>query len=211
MGRFDEQAATACLAKWNCRKPFEDGRFRGRVEQFRRRVKRSSDSGPRRAPPGRAGGSVNTGVASGLSRRRCRCEHAVRQASARRSVALMLAAVLYLGSGMAPAAWIAVRAHLPGREPAARICGRTGNWIAAAIAAAALPARPTDEGSVHAATILPFTAAHLEAVLTRSSRGRSSARMVTGVYSRHGAIIAGGVLLSADAAPRGEGLGGASS
>ncbi|MGH8721546.1 MAG: EamA family transporter, partial [Burkholderiales bacterium] len=34
---------------------------------------------------------------------------------------LLLAAVLYLGSGIGLAAWIALRTRLPGREPAAPI------------------------------------------------------------------------------------------
>src|SRR5258706_10096084 len=48
---------------------------------------------------------------------------------------LVLAAVLYLGSGLGLAAWIAVRAQLPGREPAAPIARADWPWIAAAIAA----------------------------------------------------------------------------
>src|SRR3989337_268539 len=48
---------------------------------------------------------------------------------------LILAAVLYLGSGVGLAIWIAVRARLPGREPVAPIPRPDWPWIAAAIAA----------------------------------------------------------------------------
>jgi len=48
---------------------------------------------------------------------------------------LVLAAALYLGSGIGLAAWIAVRARLPGREPVAPIAAADWPWLAAAIAA----------------------------------------------------------------------------
>src|SRR5258706_6009235 len=48
---------------------------------------------------------------------------------------LVLAAVLYLGSGLGLAVWIAVRAGLPGRETAAPIARTDWPWIAAAIGA----------------------------------------------------------------------------
>jgi len=124
---------------------------------------------------------------------------------------LVLAAALYLGSGIGLAAWIAVRARLPGRAPVAPIARADWPWIAAAIAAGGV-AGPIllMQGLARSDASSASLLLNLEAVLTAviawtAFRENVDRRIFIGML----AIIAGGVLLSADAAPRTEGLGGA--
>jgi len=124
---------------------------------------------------------------------------------------LVLAAVLYLGSGIGLAAWIALRSRLPGREPSAPIPRADWPWIAAAIAAGGV-AGPillmqglarTDASS--AALLL-----NLEAVLTAAIAWTVFRENVDRrVFAGMAAIVAGGVLLSAGAAPQAGGFAGA--
>ncbi len=123
---------------------------------------------------------------------------------------LVLAAALYLGSGIGLAAWIAVRARLPGRELAAPIAPADWPWIAAAIAAGGV-AGPIllVQGLARSDASSAALLLNLEAVLTAVIawtvfRENVDRRVFAGMI----AIVAGGVLLSADAAPRVEGLGG---
>jgi len=124
---------------------------------------------------------------------------------------LVLAAVLYLGSGIGLAAWIAVRARLPGREPAAPIPRQDWPWIAAAIAAGGV-AGPIllMQGLARADAASASLLLNLEAVLTAGIawtvfRENVDRRVFAGMM----AIVAGGVLLSAGAAPQAGGLSGA--
>ena len=123
---------------------------------------------------------------------------------------LVLAAALYLGSGIGLAVWIAVRARLPGREPVAPIARADWPWIAAAIAAGGV-AGPIllMQGLARSDASSASLLLNLEAVLTAviawtAFRENVDRRIFIGMA----AIVAGGVLLSADAAPRAEGLGG---
>jgi drug/metabolite transporter (DMT)-like permease len=124
---------------------------------------------------------------------------------------LVLAAALYLGSGFGLGVWIAVRARLRGREPVAPIARADWPWIAAAIAAGGV-AGPIllMQGLARSDASSASLLLNLEAVLTAviawtAFRENVDRRIFIGML----AIIAGGVLLSADAAPRTEGLGGA--
>jgi len=124
---------------------------------------------------------------------------------------LVLAAALYLGSGLGLGLWIAVRARLPGREAVAPIARADWPWIAAAIAAGGV-AGPIllMQGLARSDASSASLLLNLEAVLTAviawtAFRENVDRRIFIGML----AIIAGGVLLSADAAPRTEGLGGA--
>lgn len=120
---------------------------------------------------------------------------------------LVLAAALYLGSGIGLAAWIALRTRLPGREPAAPIMKADWPWIAAAIAAGGVAGpillmQGLARSDASGASLL----LNLEAVLTALIawtvfRENVDRRIFAGMV----AIVAGGVLLSADAAPRVEG------
>lgn len=124
---------------------------------------------------------------------------------------LVLAAALYLGSGVGLAAWIAVRARLPGREPAAPIARPDWLWIAAAIAAGGV-AGPIllMQGLARTDASTASLLLNLEAVLTAAIAWTVFRENVDRrVFAGMAAIVAGGVLLSADAAPRAEGLGGA--
>jgi len=118
---------------------------------------------------------------------------------------LVLAAILYLGSGIGLAAWIALR---PGDAKPAGFAKGDWPWIAAAILAGGVA------GPVLLMYGLSFSDAasaslllNLEAVLTaaiawtvfRENVGRR-------VFAGLAAIVAGGVLLSAGAAPRPAGL-----
>jgi len=124
---------------------------------------------------------------------------------------LVLAAALYLGSGVGLAAWIAVRSLLPGRESVAPIARQDWPWIAAAIAAGGvagpiLLVHGLARSDASSASLL----LNLEAVLTAAIAWTVFRENVDRrVFAGMAAIVAGGVLLSADAAPRSEGLGGA--
>ena len=124
---------------------------------------------------------------------------------------LVLAAVLYLGSGIGLALWLIVRARLPGREPIAPIPRWDWPWIAAAIAAGGVAGpillmQGLARTDASAASLL----LNLEAVLTALIawtvfRENVDRRVFAGMT----AIVAGGVLLSVDAAPRAGALAGA--
>jgi len=124
---------------------------------------------------------------------------------------LVLAAVLYLGSGIGLAAWIALRSRLPGRAPVAQIPRADWPWIAAAIAAGGV-AGPIllMQGLARTDASSASLLLNLEAVLTGAIawtvfRENVDRRVFAGMM----AIVAGGVVLSADAAPQAGGLAGA--
>ena len=124
---------------------------------------------------------------------------------------LVLAAVLYLGSGLGLAAWIALRSRLPGRESGAPIPRADWPWIAAAIAAGGV-AGPIllMQGLARTDASSASLLLNLEAVLTAAIawtvfRENVDRRVFAGMM----AIVAGGVVLSADAAPQAGGLAGA--
>ena len=124
---------------------------------------------------------------------------------------LVLAAALYLGSGIGLAAWIAMRARLPGREPAAPIARSDWPWIAAAIAAGGV-AGPIllMQGLARTDASTASLLLNLEAVLTAVIAWTVFRENVDRrVFAGMAAIVAGGALLSAGAAPRAEGLLGA--
>lgn len=124
---------------------------------------------------------------------------------------LVLAAVLYLGSGLGLAAWIAVRERLPGCEPAAPVARTDWPWILAAIAAGGV-AGPIllMQGLARTDASIASLLLNLEAVLTAAIAWTVFRENVDRrVFAGMAAIVAGGVLLSAAAAPRTEGLSGA--
>ncbi len=123
---------------------------------------------------------------------------------------LVLAAVLYLGSGIGLAAWIIVRTRLPGREPVAPIPRRDWLWVAAAIAAGGV-AGPIllMQGLVRTDASAASLLLNLEAVLTAVIAWTVFRENVDRrVFAGMAAIVAGGVLLSFAAAPRAGGLAG---
>ncbi|MGQ0546689.1 MAG: EamA family transporter [Betaproteobacteria bacterium] len=120
---------------------------------------------------------------------------------------LMLAGLLYLGSGIGLGAWLALR---PRREPVSPLQRADWPWLAGAIAAggvlgpAALMLGLARTDAAAASLLL-----NLEAVLTAALawivfRENVDRRVLAGMV----AIVAGGALLSWDAAPRGSGLAG---
>jgi drug/metabolite transporter (DMT)-like permease len=121
---------------------------------------------------------------------------------------LVLAAILYLGSGLGLAIWLALRR---GRERPAPFVASDWPWVAAAILA----------GGVAGPVLLMYGLAlsdaasaslllNLEAVLTAAIAWTVFRENVDRrVFAGMAAIVAGGVVLSAGAAPRGEGLLGA--
>lgn len=124
---------------------------------------------------------------------------------------LVLAAVLYLGSGFGLAAWITVRARLPGHEPIAPIPRRDWPWIAAAIAVGGVAGpillmQGLARTDASAASLLLNLEAVLTAVIAWTVFRENVDRRV---FAGMAAIVAGGVLLSVDAAPRAGGLTGA--
>jgi drug/metabolite transporter (DMT)-like permease len=124
---------------------------------------------------------------------------------------LVLAAALYLGSGLGLAAWLAVRTRLPGREPVAPIARADWPWIVAAIAAGGV-AGPIllMQGLARSDASSASLLLNLEAVLTAAIAWTAFRENVDRrIFIGMAAIVAGGALLSADAAPRTEGLGGA--
>jgi drug/metabolite transporter (DMT)-like permease len=123
---------------------------------------------------------------------------------------LVLAAVLYLGSGIGLAAWIALRSRLPGREPVAPIPRPDWPWIAAAIAAGGV-AGPIllMQGLARTDAASASLLLNLEAVLTATIAWTVFRENVDRrVFAGMAAIVAGGVLLSADAAPQAAGSAG---
>ena len=124
---------------------------------------------------------------------------------------LVLAAALYLGSGLGLAAWIAARSQIQGREAIAPIARTDWAWIAAAIAAGGV-AGPIllVQGLARSEASTASLLLNLEAVLTaaiawtvfRENVGR---RVFAGMV----AIVAGGVLLSTGAVPEAGGFDGA--
>lgn len=115
-----------------------------------------------------------------------------------------LAAALYLGSGVGLAVWIAVRARLPGREPAAPIALADWPWIAAAIAAGGV-AGPIllVQGLARSEASTASLLLNLEAVLTALIAWTVFRENVDRrVFAGMAAIVAGGVMLSAGTAPR---------
>ena len=124
---------------------------------------------------------------------------------------LVLAALLYLGSGIGLAAWIALRARLPGGEAAAPIARTDWPWIAAAVAAGGV-AGPVllMQGLAHSDAASASLLLNLEAVLTAAIawtvfRENVDRRIFAGMV----AIVAGAVLLSVDSVPRAGAFGGA--
>ncbi len=125
--------------------------------------------------------------------------------------AWVLAAVLYLGSGVGLAAWIALRAQLPARAAVAPIPRSDWPWLAAAIAAGGV-AGPVllMQGLSRTDAASASLLLNLEAVLTAAIAWTVFRENVDRrVFAGMAAIVAGGVLLSADAAPRAAGLAGA--
>lgn len=123
----------------------------------------------------------------------------------------VLAALLYLGSGIGLAAWIGLRAHLPGRAAVATIPRRDWPWLAAAIASGGVVAPVLlMQGLVRTDAASASLLLNLEAVLTAAIawtlfRENVDRRVFVGMV----AIVAGGVVLSADSAPRAGGFSGA--
>jgi len=122
---------------------------------------------------------------------------------------LALAAILYLGSGIGLAAWIALR---PGDAKPAGFARSDWPWIAAAILAGGV-AGPVllmyGLGRTEAASASLLL--NLEAVLTAAIAWTVFRENVDRrVFAGMAAIVAGGILLSTGAAPRSEGLLGAS-
>ena len=121
---------------------------------------------------------------------------------------LVLAAVLYLGSGAGLALWIALRTRFSGRERPSPIPRVDWPWIAAAIAAGGI-AGPIllMQGLARIDAASASLLLNLEAVLTAAIawtvfRENVDRRVFSGMV----AIVVGGVLLSADAAPRDGGI-----
>ncbi len=124
---------------------------------------------------------------------------------------LVLAAALYLGSGLGLATWVSVRARIPGSEPVSPIAHKDWPWLAGAIAAGGV-AGPIllMQGLARIDASTASLLLNFEAVLTATIawavfRENFDRRVFAGMA----AIVAGGVLLSADAAPRAEGFVGA--
>jgi len=123
---------------------------------------------------------------------------------------LVLAAVLYLGSGLGLGVWIAVRARLPGRESAAPIVRADWPWIVAAIAAGGV-AGPIllMQGLARSDASSASLLLNLEAVLTAAIAWTVFRENVDRrIFAGMAAIVSGAVLLSADSAPRAEAFGG---
>ncbi len=124
---------------------------------------------------------------------------------------LMLAGILYLGSGVGLALWLAVRARLYRDERSSAFAPADLPWLAAAILAGGI-AGPVllmlglaRSDAADASLLL-----NLEAVLTAAIAWTVFRENVDRrVFAGMAAIVAGGILLSAGAAPRAEGLLGA--
>jgi len=121
---------------------------------------------------------------------------------------LVLAAILYLGSGIGLAAWLALR---PGNIPLAGFGRSDWPWIAAAILAGGV-AGPVllMSGLARSDAASASLLLNLEAVLTAAIAWTVFRENVDRrVFAGMAAIVAGGILLSAGAAPRTDGLLGA--
>ena len=121
---------------------------------------------------------------------------------------MALAAILYLGSGLGLALWIALRERVVGRERAAPLARTDWPWIAAAILAGGV-AGPVllMQGLARSDAASASLLLNLEAVLTAAIawtvfRENVDRRVFAGMV----AIVAGGLLLSIGAAPRAEDL-----
>lgn len=124
---------------------------------------------------------------------------------------LVLAAILYLGSGLGLALWLALRERLDERDRVAPFAPADWPWIAAAILAGGV-AGPVllmqglaRSDAASASLLLNLEAVFTAAIAWTVFRENVDRRVFAGMT----AIIAGGVLLSAGAAPRGEDLLGA--
>jgi len=120
---------------------------------------------------------------------------------------LVLAATLYLGSGIGLAAWIVLRAQLPGRQPAAPIARTDWPWLAAAIASGGV-AGPIllVQGLARSDASTASLLLNLEAVLTAAIAWTIFRENVDRrVFAGMAAIVAGGLLLSMAATPSAEG------
>lgn len=121
---------------------------------------------------------------------------------------LLLAAILYLGSGLGLATWILLRSRIRPAETAAPFAKGDWSWIAAAILAGgiagpALLMYGLARSDAASASLL----LNLEAVLTAAIAWTVFRENVDRrVFAGMAAIVAGGVLLSAATAPRPEGL-----
>jgi drug/metabolite transporter (DMT)-like permease len=121
---------------------------------------------------------------------------------------LVLAAILYLGSGLGLAGWIARR---PGKERTTSFNASDWPWIVAAILAGGV-AGPVllMQGLARTDAASASLLLNLEAVLTAVIAWTVFRENVNRrVFAGMAAIVAGGVVLSAGAAPREEGLLGA--
>ena len=110
---------------------------------------------------------------------------------------LVLAAALYLGSGLGLAAWVFVRARLPGSDPVSPIARTDWAWIAAAIAAGGV-AGPIllMQGLARTDASTASLLLNLEAVLTATIAWTVFRENVDRrVFAGMAAIVAGGVLL----------------
>lgn len=121
---------------------------------------------------------------------------------------LVLAAILYLGSGLGLALWLALRGRMGPREHAAPLSRADWPWITAAILAGGV-AGPVllMQGLARSDAASASLLLNLEAVLTAAIawtvfRENVDRRILAGMT----AIVAGGVLLSAGSAPGAEGL-----
>lgn len=121
---------------------------------------------------------------------------------------LVLAAILYLGSGLGLASWILLRRRIWPGETAAPFAKGDWSWIAAAILAGGV-AGPVllMHGLARSDAASASLLLNLEAVLTAVIawtvfRENVDRRVLAGMV----AIVIGGVLLSAGAAPRAEGI-----
>ena len=124
---------------------------------------------------------------------------------------LMLAGLLYLGSGIGLAFWLVLRARLYPHDRSSPLASADRPWLAAAILAGGV-AGPMllMQGLARSDAATASLLLNLEAVLTAAIawtvfRENVDRRVLAGMA----AIVAGGVLLSAAAPPRAEGLIGA--
>ena len=124
---------------------------------------------------------------------------------------LMLAGILYLGSGTGLAIWLAVRARLYPHDRSSPLAPADRPWLAAAILAGGV-AGPIllMQGLARSDAATASLLLNLEAVLTAAIAWTAFRENVDRrVFAGMAAIITGGVLLSAGSAPRAEGLLGA--
>ena len=124
---------------------------------------------------------------------------------------LMLAGILYLGSGIGLALWLAVRGRVFGDERRSSLAPADLPWLAGAILAGGV-AGPIllMQGLVRSDAASASLLLNLEAVLTAAIAWTVFRENVDRrVFAGMGAIVAGGVVLSAGAVPGVEGLLGA--